>query len=197
VTAARRRRSAAGGRGAHPRLLVAATVLLLVLTGAACGAQKAALHLSPCTVQGIPARCGTLTVAEDRLSGQGRRIGLRVVVVPAEAPHPRPDPIVYLAGGPGDAATAHVQDMVAVRGLRDRDLVFVDQRGTGGSHRLSCPSPPSGAGSEDAGPLGRSLWSCLEHLDGDPRFYTTALAADDVGAGAHAGHGSRPRRRRG
>ena len=172
---------ARNGRRLDRPVLVSAVALVLTLAGGGCGSQKRpAMELSPCTVQGISARCGTLGVPEDRLTATGRRIDLRVVVVPAEGAQPRPDPVVYFAGGPGDAATEHVSDMVTVRGLRDRDLLFVDQRGTGGSHRLACPSPPSGTGPDDAGWLASYVSACLHGLDGNPRFYTTAMAADDV-----------------
>ena len=159
-----------------PRLL--SVVLLVVgLSAVACGTRgQSALRLSPCTVQAVSARCGTYAVPENRLTGSGRRIALRVVIVPAQEAQPRSDPVVYFAGGPGDAAGDHVAEMWGIRGVHDRDLVFVDQRGTGGSHRLTCPSPvPDGADR-----LAAYLAACVSHLDGDPRYYTTDLAADDV-----------------
>lgn len=154
-----------------------ALLLVVGLGAAGCGSQsrQTALRLSACTVQGVPAQCGSLSVAENRLTGEGRRISLRVVVVPATTPG-KPDPVVFLAGGPGDAATDHVADMVQLRALRDRDQVFVDQRGTGGSHRLICPSPVP----EESDALAAYVASCLRRLDGDPRFYTTGMAADDL-----------------
>ena len=88
-----------------------------------------------CVVQGISARCGTFAVPEDRAEANGRTIGLRVLVLPALVKPARKDAVAYLAGGPGDAATE-----VALAGgwqssqLRTyRDLLLVDQRGTGGS----------------------------------------------------------------
>jgi pimeloyl-ACP methyl ester carboxylesterase len=62
-------------------------------------------------------------------------------VLPAEAPQAAPDPVFVLAGGPGQAITeVYPQVSVAFERLRrDRDIVLVDQRGTGGSGRLTCP----------------------------------------------------------
>ena len=60
----------------------------------------------PCVVQGIDARCGTFTVPENRTKPNGRTIGLRVLVLPASLKPVRKDAVTYLAGGPGDAATA-------------------------------------------------------------------------------------------
>ena len=105
------------------------------------------LSLTPCQLAHpflagrIPARCGTLEVPEDHDRPGGRRLALRVAVVEADAGGRRPDPVFFLAGGPGQAAT-EVFPAVAdafTRVGRRRDIVLVDQRGTGGSARLECP----------------------------------------------------------
>ncbi|MFI9203017.1 alpha/beta fold hydrolase [Streptomyces sp. NPDC053048] len=76
------------------------------------------------------ARCGTLTVPENRAKPDGRQITLAVAVVPAAAAQPKPDPIVWLAGGPGDDAVGEAK-MAIDGGLnRDRDVIFMSQRGT-------------------------------------------------------------------
>jgi pimeloyl-ACP methyl ester carboxylesterase len=89
----------------------------------------------PCTVQGADARCGTFVVPEDRAKPNGRTIELNVVVLPAFSKPARTDAVTYLAGGPGDAATEQVasirQQLSSLR--TDRDIVLVDQRGTGRS----------------------------------------------------------------
>jgi pimeloyl-ACP methyl ester carboxylesterase len=95
----------------------------------------------PCVVQGVDARCGTFVVPEDRAEPIGRTIGLNVVVLPALVEPARKDAITWIAGGPGDAAT----EMAIAQGWQSsalrttRDLLLVDQRGTGGS------KPPHGA----------------------------------------------------
>ena len=82
-------------------MLVTALAILL----AAAPASPAKLPLRACTVQGVAAKCGTLLVPENRDSGIGARIGLRIVVVPARRKPARADAFTYLAGGPGGAAT--------------------------------------------------------------------------------------------
>lgn len=85
-------------------------------------------------------RCATISVPENRTTGKGRMISLRVAVLPARLPSRAEDPVFFLAGGPGQAATELLGDPVMARhylGAR-RDLVFVDQRGTGRSNRLMC-----------------------------------------------------------
>ncbi|MFD5506652.1 alpha/beta fold hydrolase [Streptomyces sp. NPDC127051] len=76
------------------------------------------------------ARCGTLTVPENRAKPGGRTIRLGVAIVPAATDKPKPDPIVWLAGGPGDDAVGEAK-MAIDGGLnRDRDVIFMSQRGT-------------------------------------------------------------------
>jgi pimeloyl-ACP methyl ester carboxylesterase len=90
----------------------------------------------PCAVQGINARCGTFVVPENRAKPNGRTIGLHVVVLPASLKPARMDAVAYLAGGPGDAATEQaVNQGWQSSALRlYRDMLLVDQRGTGGSN---------------------------------------------------------------
>ena len=90
----------------------------------------------PCVVQGIDARCGTFVVPENRSEPNGRTIGLNVVVLPAFSKPARKLAVTYLAGGPGEAATEHAADLSQqLAGLNlYRDILLVDQRGTGGSN---------------------------------------------------------------
>ena len=89
----------------------------------------------PCVVQGIDARCGTFVVPENRTKPNGRTIGLHVVVLPAFSKPARKDAVTYLAGGPGEAATDKAADLSKQLGALHlyRDILLVDQRGTGGS----------------------------------------------------------------
>ncbi|WP_241846344.1 alpha/beta fold hydrolase [Streptomyces sp. MJM1172] len=87
------------------------------------------------------ARCGTLTVPENRARPTGKTIRLGVAIVPAESPAPKPDPVVWLAGGPGDDAVGEAK-MAIDGGLnRDRDVVFMSQRGTYSAEpNVLCPN---------------------------------------------------------
>src|SRR5215211_2980027 len=108
--------------------------------------QAASLRLEPCEVPGAgegvkeKARCGTYEVFENRASKSGRRIKLKVVVFPATGREKAADPLFYIPGGPGSSATEDApyiaEGFAKVR--ERRDLVFVDQRGTGGSNPLNC-----------------------------------------------------------
>lgn len=157
-------------------------------------ADEARLALAPCPPEErIPdGLCGAYSVFEDRDERQGRRIDLRVVVLPALAGTPEPDPVFVLAGGPGQAATEIIGAVLG--GLRDvhrdRDLVFVDQRGTGKSNPLGCDLNDQADPQEilvdplvDAAAMERTLGrlrTCLDSLNADTRLYTTPIAMDDL-----------------
>jgi pimeloyl-ACP methyl ester carboxylesterase len=143
-------------------------------------------RLQPCkTGEGPPdARCGRMTVFEDRASKAGRQIDLWVVVLPSLAATPEPDPLVFLAGGPGQSA-AHLApqiDAVFGRVQRRRDIVLVDQRGTGRSNPLNCTSDVTSLRelTEDTAAALSRLRVCLEGYDADVRLYTTDIAMDDL-----------------
>ncbi|MFF2080144.1 alpha/beta fold hydrolase [Kitasatospora sp. NPDC058162] len=98
----------------------------------------------PRTPEPVPAlenaRCGTLTVPENRAEPDGRTITLGVAIVPALSRTPAPDPVVWLAGGPGDDAVGEAQLAVDSGLNRDRDLILMSQRGTySADPALTCP----------------------------------------------------------
>jgi pimeloyl-ACP methyl ester carboxylesterase len=143
--------------------------------------------LTPCFVERLraPASCGTVRVFEDRARAAGRTIDLRVVVIPALAAAPKPDPLFFLAGGPGQAATqiGGYSLAAADRLHENRDIVLVDQRGTGASNGLFCESLP------DDAPLADKFDSaldpdqvtrCRDDQDADLRMYTTSIATEDL-----------------
>jgi pimeloyl-ACP methyl ester carboxylesterase len=126
-----------------------------------------------------------LPVAEDRAAPAGRRIELAVALVPSRAKQPLPDPVFMLAGGPGQSALETFPSAAAAFRdvLRDRNVVLVDQRGTGGSHRLACPEPDAASGADalgDPAAARKFAEACLAGLDADPRFYTTSDAVLDL-----------------
>ncbi len=86
------------------------------------------------------ARCGQLTVPENRSKPDGRTITLSVAIIPAASANPKPDPIVWLAGGPGDDAITEIPMALAGDLNRDRDVIFMSQRGTySAKPSLTCP----------------------------------------------------------
>jgi len=143
--------------------------------------------LEPCDLNGVTggALCGGFEVFEDRDARQGRRIRLRVAVLPATG-RAEPDPIVFFAGGPGDSAVGNASFISgAFAGpRRSRDIVLIDQRGTGGSHQLTC-GLYSGSGAmrftRAFMPL-EAVEACRAQLSGEANLglYTTTIAVDDA-----------------
>ena len=98
-------------------------------------------------------------------------------MIPGSGSNRRPDPIVWFAGGPGDSAVNMIDRVKPLLGsASDRDLVFIEQRGTGASN-LACPAF---AGLDDITTLRRQVTSCLQSLNADLPFYSTAAFADDA-----------------
>ncbi|MFD2686900.1 alpha/beta fold hydrolase [Streptomyces phyllanthi] len=86
------------------------------------------------------ARCGFLVVPENRAHPNGRTLRLAVAMVPSTSPRPRPDPIVFFAGGPGADAIGDIPLLTEAGLNHDRDLVVMSQRGTLSSPpALTCP----------------------------------------------------------
>jgi pimeloyl-ACP methyl ester carboxylesterase len=170
------------------RLCLAILALLTALP-----AHAARLELKPCRlseIEGEALRCGTYEVFEDRAAGKGRKIPLRVVVIPARETPVEPDPVIYFEGGPGVSIVQSGPDVVRelARILRHRDILLVDVRGTGGSHRLDCPQTDGGRAvptveqALDTFMDPASLRRCREALekDNDLTRYTTDSIVDDV-----------------
>jgi pimeloyl-ACP methyl ester carboxylesterase len=105
-------------------------------TAAPTGSSTPAFVPGPCprTPQPITelrkARCGRLTVPENRRHPNGRTIRLSVAIIPAASAHKKNDPIVWLAGGPGDDAILEIPMAMSGRLNADRDVIFMSQRGT-------------------------------------------------------------------
>ena len=114
--------------------------------------------LTTCRVAGLEEEvlCGQREVYEDRTARTGRKIALNVMVLPATTDSVLRDPLVFLAGGGVVPATRYARFLgTAMPGLRrHRDVVLVDQRGTGGSNPPHATARPS---TRDEPSAGRAL----------------------------------------
>jgi pimeloyl-ACP methyl ester carboxylesterase len=168
--------------------LVRFALVILALTFTACQrTQQSALdRLHPCTIDEGPteAFCGQYSVLEDRSARTGRQIRLKIVVAPALKRNPQSDPLFIFEGGPGGGAATLAMYRVPMfrRFQLERDIVLIDQRGTGDSNPLNCE--PEDRAEEDFSQIDEypveRLRTCLAGLKADARFYTTAIAMDDI-----------------
>jgi pimeloyl-ACP methyl ester carboxylesterase len=165
--------------------------LLLGLLGISVPAGAAGIQFSDCDLldaSGIPrveAQCAQFSVAEDRARPEARRLKLRMAKIKARIPGTREDPLIFLAGGPGQSAVeAYISVQAGLARInRHRDILLIDQRGTGGSNRLACASPdPDAAMPADAQAWKALAQECLEKIKpiADARFYTTSDYIDDL-----------------
>ncbi|MFC2156326.1 alpha/beta hydrolase [Acidobacteriota bacterium] len=128
---------------------------------------------------------GTFTVFEDRKTQEGRMIQLDVVVLHATGKHKQPDPMFFLAGGPGGDITRGWRNYGDSWIREERDIVLVSQRGTGGDNKLDCEIAASDDNIQGyLDPLFKieTFQACLEDLKSkfDLKQYSTFAAADDL-----------------
>jgi pimeloyl-ACP methyl ester carboxylesterase len=155
--------------------------------------RTATLELEPCRLEhparmlALPAQCGRLSVPEDPSRPDGRRIELFVARVPAISLNKAPDPLFLVAGGPGTSAvdlyTSSANPFDRVR--RSRDIILLDQRGTGRSNRLDCDYGDRDLFQEvDEIKVGPENIKCRDELSktSDLRQYTTSIAVKDLDA---------------
>ena len=132
----------------------------------------------------VPAECGDLSVLENPADSHGRRIRLHVARVPAINRRKQPDPLFVLAGGPGMAATTFYASAAFSfdRIHRDRDIVLVDQRGTGRSNPLNCALDDEDLYRASDAEVAADARRCLATLQTttDVAFYTTSVAVQDL-----------------
>ncbi|MGC1549128.1 MAG: alpha/beta fold hydrolase [Rhodanobacter sp.] len=133
--------------------------------------------------------CTTFEVPENRADPHSRKIGLKLAVVRSDAAVAEKDPVVLLAGGPGEAATESWQTVAPAFDdlLKHHDVVLLDQRGTGSSNPLSCKEADEDASddadaADDLDKMRQQVATCLSEVSkkADPRFYTTTIAAEDL-----------------
>lgn len=162
-------------------------------------AASRAVEWGACEVEvpaGVELDCGTLEVPADREDPDAGTVTLAFGVVRAAAEEPADDPVVYLSGGPGQGALEFVPlafEQLYEPLAQDRDLVLLDQRGTGLSEpSLACDEYSSwvreslGSGEpadELAAQATATLAECHQRLldEGvDPADYDSAASAADL-----------------
>jgi pimeloyl-ACP methyl ester carboxylesterase len=165
------------------------TLLTLALVAGTAGAAP----LEPCRLRGVEhdALCGRISRPLDPARIDGTRIDVHYAVLPALARNKKPDPVFFFAGGPGQSAIelAGPMSRLLARLSNRRDIVLIDQRGTGRSAPLKCDMPePTRPLRELADPAAMQarLLRCRDALQqlphGDLRQYTTTIAMADADA---------------
>jgi pimeloyl-ACP methyl ester carboxylesterase len=170
--------------------LAAFCAALAVLTLAAAGATSvgagraaaaSAATLVPCgPFFGIPAECGTVDVPLDRAQPAAGTIPVYFVLFShLDSSQPSLGAIVPEIGGPGVSNTAVLPIWLSIFGplLARRDLLVIDDRGTGRSAAVDCP-----ALQHLSGDLGSAVRACGAQLGAASGRYGSGDIADDIDA---------------
>lgn len=134
------------------------------------------------------ARCGSLAVPLNHAEPEGEKLDIQVLLLPAIHPTPKKDPLVLIAGGPGQSAIKIAEQIYYkfedVR--KERDLLFIDQRGTGQSYPLNCPQldglSQTLPAAEQEQRLHSALRACIADEGERLLFFTTPHAVQDLEA---------------
>jgi len=161
--------------------------------GQPAAAAEPTLSLKPCRLKGVEheAQCGVLKRPLDPARADGPQIDVHFAVLPAIARNKKPDPVLFFAGGPGQSAIGLAGPVARVltRFLNRRDVILIDQRGTGRSAPLNCePEAPTRPLADSISQTRQTavLLACRDALQklpyGDLRQFTTTIAMADADA---------------
>lgn len=133
----------------------------------------------------LVAQCASIEVPLDPSAKDSDKLTLSIARIPARRRSSRTDAFTLIAGGPGQSALESFPAVAfAFRHImRDRDVILIDQRGTGSSSRLDCPAAPDSLGLEfdvDTESIEKLAKECLDSLDNDPRLFSTSVAVQDL-----------------
>lgn len=159
------------------------TFLALLAGSASVQASTASTQGHSCHLPGYDQalRCITVNVPLDYQHPDAKTLALQVTVAPALREAARPDPLFVLAGGPGQAGSDVLALLeVAFRKIRaTRDIVFIDQRGTGLSDKLDCKSK-QGLDESSVDEQNKLIADCMHKLNKPFALYNTANSARDL-----------------
>jgi pimeloyl-ACP methyl ester carboxylesterase len=165
-------------------LIALALVLIAVRPGHAATAEETPCRLLQELLPAAYGRCATLTVPEDYARPDGPTLDLFFARIPALTATPAPDPLVLINGGPGGSGVdLYLQLRAAFEPIRrERDILLLDQRGTGRSlSGLDCELPADfELVTATADEIRATVQSCIAEFDHDPRLFTTTLAVEDL-----------------
>ena len=190
----------------NQRLLSLLVFLLPVFVFNNSFADNHSLSFNKCSVkvgaQEVDAECGTLKRLENPNDPKSKSLDLAVVKFASRSLKPEEDAFTLIQGGPGgssiDLAVSYLPILESIR--NKRDIIIIDQRGTGRSNKLSCPAAEDSSGQFDIELIKQETQKCLTLLsegnasknsadneadktgNNDLRFYTTSIAVDDLEA---------------
>lgn len=134
------------------------------------------------------AECGSFDVLENPQDPNSIKISLNILLLPAVNPVPEKDPLFIVVGGPGQSAVVVAESVHNIFNdvRKNRDIVFVDQRGTGKSNPLDCMIETDAIKQlpklEQEAFAKQALAECIDKVKDHAPFYTTNYAIADLDA---------------
>lgn len=157
-------------------------------TQAADIASNIANNTDTCYVEGVSDRlnCGFVTVPENPNKPDGKQIQVHYVVLPAVKNVNHEEALLAIAGGPGQSAIDNAAgfDAMLSKVRQQRDILLIDQRGTGRSNLLTCDEgaqSPLSFDDDNADTLAETQ-KCLAKIDADVTQYGSLNAIKDFEA---------------
>lgn len=147
-------------------------------------------EFSPCYLTGsggngnLQAECASWSRPLDPASADGQQIELFVAKLKSTAIDPAKDAFTVINGGPGGSSIELMVDLAPVLQAftRERDVIVIDQRGTGQSAPLVCEALTDSTDTLDADQVLALTQDCIDKLPHDPRLFTTTVAVQDLEA---------------
>ncbi len=170
-------------------LIISSLILSLPAFAAQDAADKPAQSESHCYVDGLSEQlnCGFISVAENAAKPDGKQINIHYVVLPAIKSSDHSEAFLAIAGGPGQSAIDNAAgfNRMFSKVRQNKDILLIDQRGTGRSNVLNC----EGDGFESALAINEADFdvvtetqACLDLLDADVTQYGSLNALEDFEA---------------
>lgn len=151
-------------------------------------ANNIANNTDTCYVEGVSDRlnCGFVTVPENPNKPDGKQIQVHYVVLPAVKNVNHEEALLAIAGGPGQSAIDNAAgfDAMLSKVRQQRDILLIDQRGTGRSNLLTCDEgaqSPLSFDDDNADTLAETQ-KCLAKIDADVTQYGSLNAIKDFEA---------------
>ena len=152
--------------------------------------QSAAPEFTPCYITGsggdgnLQAECATWLRPLDPANPDSEQIELFIAKLPATAIDPAKDAFTVINGGPGGSSVNMLVEYAPILRsfTRERDVIVLDQRGTGRSAPLRCSSLTDEPEVYEEDAVRAATQECLTQLEHDPRFFTTSVAVEDLEA---------------
>ncbi|MCL1078499.1 alpha/beta hydrolase [Parashewanella spongiae] len=141
-----------------------------------------------CYLKGVSDRliCGSIKVAENPNKPDGKQIDIHYAVIPAIKPSYPQEAMLAIAGGPGQSALDNAAgfDRMLSQVREQRDILLIDQRGTGRSNILSCEVGDINAltYNDDDLDTPAETKKCLQASDNDVTQYGSEIALTDFEA---------------